>query len=235
MSNNYIKKLDDISLKGFVVLLYFSMFYMSIMLFSAIFTDRYIGYNSIFVLGGSFTSPLFFIIGDIVAEIYGSKIANRMIFSAFFFQTIFAILCQFVIRSHSPDFSKLNIHFFNVFNPLLIINLKSFFAYILSSLINVKIITRWKVLTQGKNFWIRSLGSSTISEALYSIIAIITMEIFSLGMNHVIKIIIFSYLIKIIFSAIICKPAEKFVLFLKEYTNIDISEEEQFTPKSNLE
>lgn len=234
MKNNYIKKLDDISLRGFSVLLYFCMFYMSIMLFSAIFTDRYIGYDAIFVLGGSFTSPLFFIISDIVAEIYGSKITHRMIFAGFLFQTLFSIFCQFVIRSPSPNLSKFNIYFFIVFNPLLTINLKSFFAYIISSLINVRIITRWKILTQGKNFWIRSLGSSTISEALYSLIAIITMEIFSLSMSHVIKIVLASYSIKLIFSAIISKPAEKLVDFLKIYTKIDISEEDKFTPKFNL-
>ena len=57
------------------ILVVMSMFYMSIMLCNAILTNRYIGNDILFVLGGSFTSPLIFILDDVITEIYGYKIA----------------------------------------------------------------------------------------------------------------------------------------------------------------
>ncbi|MDF1678055.1 MAG: putative molybdenum carrier protein [Legionellaceae bacterium] len=64
---------------AYSVLALISMFYMSIMLCNAVLTNRYIGTDALFVLGGTFTSPLVFILDDIITEIYGYKIARSVI------------------------------------------------------------------------------------------------------------------------------------------------------------
>lgn len=68
---------------GYKVLIFISMFYMSIMLCNAILTNRYIGSDTLFVLGGTFTSPLVFILDDIIAEIYGYKITRSVILTGY--------------------------------------------------------------------------------------------------------------------------------------------------------
>ncbi|KTC76068.1 hypothetical protein Lbir_0137 [Legionella birminghamensis] len=51
-----IQKKTLINPSGYQVLVIIGMFYMSIMLCNAVLTNRYIGSNTMFVLGGSFSS-----------------------------------------------------------------------------------------------------------------------------------------------------------------------------------
>ena len=69
------------------------------MLCNAILTNRYIGGESLFVLGGTFTSPFVFILDDIIAEIYGYKITRAVILTGFFSQTLFIIIAILSYRN----------------------------------------------------------------------------------------------------------------------------------------
>lgn len=211
------------SLTRYKYLIFFCMFFMCIMICNAILTNRYISFNrDIFVLGGTLTSPLIFILGDIVAEIFGYKVAKQMIWCGFICQMIFAIICGLVARAPYPMFFKDHHAYSFVFSQLMYIVMSSFVAYIASGLINILIITRWKVLLQGRYFWLRSLGSSTIAEALYSAIAILMMEIGSLSLNSIWKVILISYLIKVIYSVVLAYPSNLIVNYIKCTAKIDV-------------
>jgi uncharacterized integral membrane protein (TIGR00697 family) len=230
----YENKNSNINSRGLGVLLIISMFYVSSVTFSTTFTHRYMEIGTIFILGGTFNSPPYFILADIVAEIYGPKIAKIMVIFAFIFQIIFAIFAQFIIRANSPTNALHNDSYYFVFNPLFKLSLESFIAYYVSGIINIKIISKLKVKLQGEKYWLRSLFSSTVSEALYSGIAILSMEIFSLSSSYILKAIIASYIVKLIFSLVTMIPCQKLVSFLKKYTGIDVFDTETFTAKNNL-
>lgn len=101
MNDHNVMNLDQ-----FRLIIIFSMLYMSIMLCNSILTNRYIGTDEFFVLGGTLTSPFFFIFGDIIAEIFGYRVTRQMIWWGFAWQTLFAILCQLVIIAPHPSFTK---------------------------------------------------------------------------------------------------------------------------------
>lgn len=210
-------------LLGCRYLIFFVMLYMSIMICSAILTNRYIKLNGdIFVLGGTLVSPLIFILGDIVAEIFGCKVAKQMIWCGFICQLVFAIICGVVVKAPFPIFFKEYYPYSFVFGQLLYIVTSSFFAFIISNLVNVYIITKWKILLRGRYFWLRSLGSSTIAEALYSIIAIFIMEIGLISFSSVWKLVLTSYLIKVIYSIAFAWPGNMIVNYIKNTTKIDV-------------
>ncbi|MGD9152827.1 MAG: queuosine precursor transporter [Gammaproteobacteria bacterium] len=217
---------------GFKILLLLSMVYMSIMICNAVLTNRYIGTNTIFILGGTLTSPFVFILDDIVAEIYGYKITRFMIISGFLSQTLFALICQLAVIAPHPLFFKESTEYMHILGPsLLRIDLGGFVAYITANLINSYILTRWKILLKGRKFWLRSLGSSTFSEALYSFLAILLMELKSIPLHNVLKIILISYLIKASYSFIFAGPAQLLVNYIKRLTGIDVYDfPKRFTP-----
>lgn len=213
------------SLTEYKYLVFFSMFYMSIMICNITLTNRYISLGSnIFILGGTLTSPLTFILGDIIAEVFGYKIAKQIIWCGFACQTIFAIICGLVARAPYPIFFKDYYSYFLIFNPLLYLVISSFIAFIISSLMNIYMITKWKALSQGRYFWLRSLGSSTIAEGLYSAIAILMMEIGSIPFIKIWKVVLISYLIKVIYSIIFAIPGNLIVNFIKISAKIDIND-----------
>lgn len=217
---------------GYKFLILISMIYMSIMLCNAILTNRYIGTDALFVLGGTFTSPFVFILDDIIAEIYGYKITRSVIFSGFAAQTVFVLICQLVVIAPYPSsFREFDAYNYILGSSLLRISISGFTAYILANLINSYIITRWKILLKGRYFWLRSLGSSTISEALYSLFAIVMMELQFIPMNDILKVVTTSYSIKVAYSIILAFPANLLVNYVKEVTGIDVYDfPKEFTP-----
>ncbi len=210
-------------LNKYKYLIFFSMLFISIMICNVILTNRYINLSTnIFVLGGTFTSPLIFILGDIVAEIFGYRVAKHMIWSGFACQAIFAIICKLVAHAPFPIFFKDYYSYSLIFSQLPYMVISSFVAYLASSLINIRIITKWKVLLHGRYFWLRSLGSSTIAEALYSAIAIIMMEMGTLSVKVIWQLIFASYLIKVTYSLIFAGPSNVLVNFIKYKVKIDV-------------
>lgn len=208
---------------GYKFLVLISMLYMSIMLCNAVLTNRYIGVDTLFVLGGTFTSPFVFILDDIIAEIYGYRITQSVILSGFAAQTLFALICLIAVASPHPTFFKEQSAYVHILGPsLLRIDISGFAAYIIANLVNSYIITRWKILLKGRHFWLRSLGSSTFSEALYSFLAIMMMEINSIPLHNVLKVILISYLIKVSYSVVLAGPANIFVNYIKKLTGIDV-------------
>ncbi len=225
---------STINNKGFYVLSIMSMFYVSSVTLSTIVTERYMEIFSVFFLGGSFISPVYFIFADMVAEIYGPKIAKNMVLFSFLIQITFACIATLIINSESPPIAKHSKAFYEVFNPVLKLSFESFFAYYFSGIINIKIISKLKIKLNGKKYWLRSFLSSTFSEALYSAIAIISMELFTLPSAYLTRAILASYMVKIIFSLCTMYPCQKLVDFLKSYTGIDVYDNDIFTAKNNL-
>lgn len=217
---------------GYKILVVLSMLYMSIMLCSAILTNRYVGTDAFFVLGGTFISPFVFIMDDIVAEIYGYKIAQNIILVGYASQIIFTLICQvIVIAPHPTFFKQQEIYAYILGHSLLRISISGFIAYITANLVNSYIITRWKVLLKGRHFWLRSLGSSTFSEALYSFMAILMMELNSIPLHNIIQVATISYLIKTTYSLVFAGPANIVVNYIKKITGIDVYDfPKTFTP-----
>ena len=149
-----------------------------------------------------------------------------MIWCGFFCQVLFALICKFIDQSPYPAFFKNYAAYHLIFGQLIYIVMSSFLAFLISNLINIHIITKWKILLQGKYFWLRSLGSSTIAEALYSAIAILMMEIGSISLRSIWKVILISYLIKVTYSIIFAGPGNLLVNYIKHKSKIDIYDQE---------
>jgi len=217
---------------GYKVLILLSMLYMSIMICNAVLTNRYIGVDAFFVLGGTFTSPFVFILDDIIAEIYGFKITRFVIVSGFAAQTVFALIAELAVILPHPGFFHQADYYYYILGPsLLRIDIGGFAAYIIANLVNSYILSRWKVLLKGKKFWLRSIGSSGVSEALYTILAIVMMELKSIPLQSVIKVILISFLIKISYSFLFAWPATYLVNLIKRITGIDVYDfPKKFTP-----
>ncbi len=167
--------------------------------------------------------PFVFILDDIIAEIYGYKITRTVILSGFAVQTLFALACQLIVLAPYPaSFKEASAYTYILGPTLLRIDISGFVAYIIANLVNTYVLTRWKVLLQGRRFWLRSLGSSAFSEALYSLIAIIMIEINSIATKNLFKLVAASFLIKLIFSLIFAAPAQFFVNHIKRWIGIDV-------------
>lgn len=208
---------------GYQYLAFLSIIYFCIMLFNAILTNCYVGSNKLFILGGTLTSPFVFLIDNIIAEIYGFDITKNIIIFSIIAQTIFVLLCQIVLNLPHPDFFTTHHEFEHILGWSLVrIHASGCVAYLTAILFNTKVLTRWKVLLKGDKFWLRSLGSCAISEVLYSFIAILLMEIQSIPLLYIFKVMALSYSIKLTYNLILVLPAQHIINHIRNKTGIDV-------------
>lgn len=196
-------------------LAYLSMFYMMIMLCSAILTNKIIIIGQGITLAGSIVVPILFSVSDIIAEIFEYKITSRIIIAAFIGQFIFTITTYILSHLPSPDFWHGQANYNFVLGPLFRLSLASFVAYFASSLVNIYILSKWRHLWNGRFFWIRSIGSSAVGEFLFTVMAVLFIKYGKLPNHILLNTIITSYSIKLIGSSICSLPANAVVLYIK--------------------
>lgn len=159
--------------------------------------------------------PLLFPFSDALAEIYGPGIAKNMIWYTAICELVFVSLTNMAIHLPSPanwhhqaEYDFLVGGYFHI----LIANVT---AMIVSFYINVNLVSRWKILTRGKYYYLRSVGATAIGEITYTIITNIIAYTNTLPVTDIINIIVSDYFFKLLYSAIIAYPAALLVTHVK--------------------
>ena len=228
---NTVEKISDSGLRYVYCMVFFSMLYVSVMLANAVLTKRLITLGDHFVFGGAFVSPFIFILGDMIAELFGYQVARWIVVAGFICQTIFALIIELMIHLNAPQGWDGAGSFIYVFGSILRVDLSGVFAYFLAGIINIKLITQWKFMLCGKYFALRSIGASTIAEACCSGIAILLFGAGTYPFSVMLMIILFSYAIKFIFSLCFAYPASMIVSILQfwmEGANKGVDSKNQF-------
>ncbi len=123
--------------------------------------------------GAPLIFPLTYIIGDIVAEVYGYNVAKKIIWLTLICELFFAIAIKLIIHLPSPIFWHQQHSFNEVVDPILRFVLAGIAAVISSSFINIYMVSKWKILMKGRHFWLRSLGSSAIGGFILVLVTIL--------------------------------------------------------------
>lgn len=176
---------------------------------------------------GVFIIPLTFIIVDISTEVYGYKASKKLLWSSMITLAFFCIIAAILLHLPSPtkwnywnktvDQTAYNFVFFHIIRNYFSV----FIALAIGSFINAFVIARWRVLLNGKYFWLRSIGSSCIGELIFTLIGIIFVVIGTENFLQILEIIAFSFIVKMIFNVIFATPAVFVVRVLRISENIN--------------
>lgn len=180
-------------------LLLIVMMYMSVDLASMVFAYKIVTIGPIIGAASSIIFPLTYSIMDIVAEVYGFQMAKRIIWYAFTCDFIFAILVLIICQIPSANQSE-SISYTKVLGSLSRAVIAQSIGILSGAFINIYFISKWKIMTKGRYFWLRSIGSSTIGEAVMLIISAFIALIGTLPIQKLFQLIIYTYIYKIIFA-----------------------------------
>lgn len=140
---------------------------------------------------GELLFPIVYIIGDVVPEVYGLKVARKIIWIGFI-ANLFAVFFFFVcLALPAPSFWT-NQDAFNIvlgFTPRLL--LASFCGFLVGSNVNAWTLVAIKKLTGTKWLWVRTIGSTVVGEAVDSIL-FTTIAFLGVVPNDVLGLMIFS-------------------------------------------
>lgn len=129
-----------------------AMFYMTIKLMTVLLIYKLIKIGPISISVSSLIIPVWFLTGDIIAEIYGYHISKKLIWTALICQFIFAFICAAVIKLPSPPHWMYQADYEHIVGNFPRVVLASFLAILCGALINARIISKWKVLLNGRFF-----------------------------------------------------------------------------------
>lgn len=150
-----------------------TMIYVTIMAAVSVLSKKIIILSGHITMAGTLFIPFWFILSDIITEIYGYTISRNIIWLSFICHFLFSILCTIGLKIPSPTFWHGQAAYELVLGDLIRINISGLIAYIISGYINIYLLIKWKSILKGRYFWIRSFFASTISELLYTVIAVV--------------------------------------------------------------
>ena len=152
--------------------------------------------------------------GDVIAEVYGYKVARHVIWMALICQFILAFACAALITLHAPSGWPHQEAYNQVLGKLPRVALASFLAIISGAFINAYAISKWKILLRGRYFWLRSLGASSVGELVFTAVAYLTEF---LGITPM----VISYVIKLLLNPILVIPSSFAASILKRLDDVD--------------
>ncbi len=120
---------------------------------------------------GNILFPLAVLLGDVLAEVYGFRVARRMILLGFACNLLAVGAIQVAIALPAAEFWAGNqASYETVLGTSLRLFLASLAAYLCGELANAFVLSRLKVATHGRFLWSRTIGSSLFGQGLDSAI-----------------------------------------------------------------
>lgn len=185
-------------------------------------------YKKLVNIGGTslpltlFVSPLYFLLSDIIAEVYGFRLTRGLLYSSFALLGLFAFIMPLLINisptlnvpATATNLSNPTDAYRIVFKDFFKLYSIFFVSTWVSDYINVWVISRWKLLIKGRYFWLRCLGASFIGITLFSTFSAL-LSPYLIDKKYIIEIIIMAIIIKTILLILLTYPTVLICRILK--------------------
>jgi queuosine precursor transporter len=175
--------------------------------------------------------PISYIFGDVLTEVYGYSRARQVIWTGFFWN-LFAVAAIWLAGVlPAAGFWQGQEAWNTIFGFAPRILAASFIAYLFGEFLNSFVLAKMKVAMDGKNLWMRTIGSTLVGQLADSAIFLAiafggTMPIDALG-----QLIVTQWLFKTVYEAVITPLTYLVVNGLKRAEGIDVYDREtNFNP-----
>lgn len=202
---------------------------MSLIVVTALFVTSYLVSNimAVKVIGifdlfyfdaGTITFPFAYMLGDVLTEIWGYRIARRTIVLTLICNILMVICTQIGVWLPSPDYLDGTALAYNtIFSYVPRIVLASLVGFLLGELSNAYIMDKIKRKTNGKYLWIRTIGSSMIGYLLDTVPFVLIAFAGTVTARDLMLMIAMQYFMKLGIEALLGTPmAYAAVAFLKK-------------------
>lgn len=207
-----ISKLDKECYLIVIGMLYITLFFASFVM----------GYKTVDINGhllcaSVFVFPLLFPINDSLTEIFGAKTSYLMIIATIICEFLFSYITYFLASLPSPLLWKNQEIYPVLTSGFLHIAVADSVSLAIGFFANTYVLDKWGFKFFGKGFFMRSLGATAVGELLFTISTnFITFRFFSAAsIWDTTNIIVSDYILKMIYSIVICIPNALLVIKVK--------------------
>ena len=182
--------------------------YVVMMLAANVMCSKPITFLGIATDAGTLTYPLTFMIGDIVADVFGYKESRKIILWGFFANLIF-VCCTFIGVLLNPlETTSLTESYDVLFSYNVRILISSFAGYIVGNLLNAASLVWIKKLTGERFLAVRTIGSTALGALLDTSIFTTLAWAGTLPVSDILAMGVGTYLIKMVYEAVFATPLD---------------------------
>jgi uncharacterized integral membrane protein (TIGR00697 family) len=179
-----------------------------VLILSNIGASKGVAIGPIITDGGFFLFPLAYILGDVISEVYGFKVASKAIMTSFAL-SLFASLSYWVVIAlpgFNDDYGVAKQSALELaLGPVPQIVLASLLAFLAGQTINSWILVKMKARSGEKSLWARLMGSSGVGEFVDTLIfctiaaSVIGITDFGMFVNYVVVGFVYKTLVEYLF------------------------------------
>jgi uncharacterized integral membrane protein (TIGR00697 family) len=177
--------------------------------------------------------PLSYIVGDILTEVYGYRLARRVIWLGFLCNLITVIAIWLgQLLPPSPVWEEQQAYESILgYVPRMLV--ASFLAYLIGEFSNSFVLAKMKIKTKGRWLWTRTIGSTIVAQALDAAVFIPVAYIGMFDLSFIVMVSIAHWLAKVLYETIATPFTYAVVNYLKKKEAIDTYDyETNFSPFS---
>lgn len=165
--------------------------------------------------------PLAYIINDVIAEVWGYQKARLIIWAGFGVNILAALFITLAIAAPAAPFWQNQDAFATTLGSTSRIVAASLMAYLLGSFLNAYVMSRFKVMTRGKNFSLRAIVSTLAGEGADSLIFITVAFAGVFPVSVMLTMILTQALIKTVYEILVLPLTIVIVNKVKKLEGID--------------
>ena len=171
--------------------------------------------------------PITFLITDLISEVFGKKMANKVVVAGIF-ASVFSLLIVYTAASApSTSWSPVaDAQFTNVFGNTIVAVFASMMAYLLAQFVDIQIYHFWKRVTQGRHLWLRNNFSTFSSQFIDTFAVVFLLSAFGeISWDRFWGLVIAGFLFKVMIAVADTPVLYLLVYAVKKRFNLKTNEE----------
>lgn len=166
-----LSKLPRVSHFTYNYLLGMAMLYMMLMILSGLLVYKVIKIGVFLAPAGIFLTPMIYCLSNVTTEVYGYQIGRNMMWWFVIGSAMFTVLSGLLIHIQSPPHFKDQAAFELILGSMPWTFIAGVMGTICGIAFNNFLVSKFKIIMEGRRYWLRSLISTCGGEIVYNIIA----------------------------------------------------------------
>ena len=165
--------------------------------------------------------PITYIFGDILTEVYGFKRSRLVIWTGFACNVLMVLVFCAVIALPHPSFWNGQDAYSTVLGMTPRLVIASLIAYFVGEFLNSVVLSKMKVLTNGRWLALRTIGSTVVGEGLDTLIFVSIAFFGVVPISVLIQMILLQYVWKVAYEVLLTPATYMVVHWIKRKEGID--------------
>ncbi|HOJ77982.1 MAG TPA: queuosine precursor transporter [Bacillota bacterium] len=197
-------------------------FFITCLLVSNIIAEKLIDIYGIALPAAVILFPITYIFGDILTEVYGYRLTKIAIWLGFGMNLFMSLIFVITIKLPYPAFWSNQEAYSNILGVIPRIVAASLIAYLAGELLNSMVLSKLKVITEGRWLWLRTIGSTIVGQAVDSLLFITIAFLGSISLDSLFNMFLAQYLFKVFYEVLATPLTYLIVTQIKRIEKIDI-------------